>query len=117
MSAQRLLEIAQRLDELAEDGPSELVTLSEELGTLAERWPEDRGRDRTSVYVQEIEDLIDRAAQEKMYGMSRNSFEEYRRREDNRRQSDMVRALQMSYAARMRFAPAPDFTKIINSTA
>lgn len=38
--ADRLIEIAQRLDELAGDDASELQTLSSELGEIAEKWPQ-----------------------------------------------------------------------------
>jgi hypothetical protein len=59
------MRIAQRLDELAEDGPSELTALSEELGRIADTWPEPpKPRPR---YLEEMEHLFRRAVEEEMF--------------------------------------------------
>jgi hypothetical protein len=43
VTAKRLISVAQRLDELAEEHDiPELATLSEEMGLVAERWPSER---------------------------------------------------------------------------
>lgn len=61
MSAERLLEVARRLDELAGDGESELQTISEELGELADKWPQPLPKEEAPRWAEAMRSLIMRA--------------------------------------------------------
>jgi hypothetical protein len=63
---EQLMRIAQRLDELAEDGPSELTALSEEIGVIADAWPVEK-REKRPRWMEEMEHLFRRAVEEEMY--------------------------------------------------
>lgn len=74
--ADRLIEIAQRLDELAEDGPSELVALGEELGRIAVAWPEPQPpqvRADAPEWLMEIQKIVERHSERIMAHRYRNS--------------------------------------------
>jgi hypothetical protein len=62
--AERLATIAQRLDELADDGPSELTDISEELGRIADSLPSSQVRDDTPRWLAEMRSLVERSAME-----------------------------------------------------
>lgn len=67
---ERLLDVAKRLDEMADDGPDELTTLSEEIGVIAAAL-EDRPRpSRTEAlprWMQDIQNIVERNAEEITY--------------------------------------------------
>jgi hypothetical protein len=67
---EQLMRIAQRLDELAEDGPSELTALSEELGVIADAWPVEK-REKRPRWMEEIEHLFRQAVEEEVFLRSR----------------------------------------------
>lgn len=58
--------IAQRLDELADEGPPELLDLAEDLGRIADMWPTDPppSREGDPRWLQEIREVLERAAAE-----------------------------------------------------
>lgn len=64
---QRLNDVAQRLDELADEGPSELTTLAEELGRIADEIPSVMPMNRkadTPEWLARIEQIVEQAAVE-----------------------------------------------------
>ena len=67
---ERLLDVAKRLDEMADDGPSELTTLSDEIGKIAASL-EDRPRSGPPVpmprWMQDIQYIVERNAEEIAY--------------------------------------------------
>jgi hypothetical protein len=75
--AERLMSIARRLDELAEDGPSELTTISEELGQIAEAWPDPRKNGPEPRWVSEMRHVMERGIQEEMHRRGRYSMHDY----------------------------------------
>lgn len=64
----RINAVAQRLDELADDGSSELTTLAEELGRIADDWSTGAithvGKEATPEWLRRIQREIERAAME-----------------------------------------------------
>lgn len=73
--AQRLIEIAQRLDELSGDGESELQSLSAELGEIADAWTDPNQiapglrTYQTPRWVYEMQKIMEQAMQERYYSM------------------------------------------------
>jgi hypothetical protein len=81
VSAQRLLEIAQRLDELSEDGASELQALSTELGTIADNWPDEKPPAEIPNWAREMRGVMFRALMEDPDLMRRVQDESFFRRQ------------------------------------
>lgn len=99
--ASRLLEIAQRLDEISGDGASELQALSNELGEIADAWPDDRTTQRSQTpdpgYLRELDNML-RHYLTRLAAREPNAFRDiaYRAGAARWQENDRVDALLMS---------------------
>ena len=85
MTAERLISVAQRLDELAEEHDiPELATLSEEMGFVAEHWPSDHplpgpnSGAQMPGYLRRIYEVVEREMLARGDGYRDRNADEYR---------------------------------------
>lgn len=106
MTAERLISVAQRLDELAEEHDiPELATLSEEMGLVAERWPREQAPgDPLDPAV--LREHLHRAFQILEREILGTGMHDIHRRE---RERELRAYARMQYAA----TPNPDLSRIV----